>query len=412
MSAQSCVHATLITWKWVAMNKDGANLETTITRPPSEPVVRSVSRFEAILVRMLRTFMNPPAGESSLTQPKMAAGKLTIPRGLSADCLHLVRETLSKGCVQYLSREGGWRRGRFLRDGKRVEGRLWERSTTRDLALSFSGQTIKFLMWLTAGRPDAAKIWNPSASDLTVGDQFLMFLAYEAFRGHEAQQTFRAKSQFVCHGLVRLFFPEDFIGAAAAEIDCKTWTQGVGSNILEALQPRLQRRLLEVERAKAGIGDWGRLRGLGQSQDQALAAFMSACESAKRPDLARPLLAALGELLSRDLTPAFWNGGLVADRAPTRLADRVETQRQALVLLRYAEQLAGWSNRYAGTSYFDEDYQIAQSWLSDWELYRGEELTAVSWQLLYQIEPLRMTIAASPMSEVAAEPTNASSQRE
>jgi len=392
------------------MSQEIAKRDIASTGPTAEAKARSVSRFEAILIRMLRSFMHSQTGEQSLPQPALVAGKMTVPKGLSADCLHLVRETLAKGCVQYLAKAGGWRRERFLRGGQRIEGRLWERTPLPELALSFSGHALSFLIWLTAGRPDKANLWDPPANELTVADQFLLFLAYEKLRDQEAQQTFRAKSQFNRHGLMRMLFPEDFIGSTAGDIDCTTWTQGVGACVMEALQPQLQRRLLEVERAKNAVSDWAKLRGIGQSQDQALSAFLSACESAKRPDLARPILKALAELLSHNLTPAFWTGGLGDNDAPTRLADRLDTKRQALAFLRHADRLAGWTRRYAGTSFFDEDYQIAQSWLVDWEQYRGEEITAIARQLLRQSEPLRMTSEPSTIKETAPSPAEAGNQ--
>jgi FtsH ternary system-associated peptide len=375
-----------------------------------DPKVRSVSRFEAMLIRMLRSFMRSQTGEQSLAQQTLAAGKMTVPKGLSADCLHLVRETLAKGVVQYLARAGGWRRERFLRGGQRIEGRLWERMPPPDLAFSFTGHALKFLIWLTAGRPDKANLWDPPQDQLTVADQFLLFLAYEKLREHEAKQTFRAMSQFIRHGLVRLFFPEDFAGSTGGDIDCTTWTSGTGAWIMEAMQPQLQRRLMEVERAKNAVGDWAKLRGIGQSQDQVLSAFLTSCESAKRPDLARPVIKALAELLSNNLTLAFWTGGLSDNDAPTRLADRLDTKRQALAVLRHVDRLAGWARKYAGTSFFDEDYQIAQSWLVDWEQYRGEEIAVIAQQLLRQSEPLRMTSAPSANKENAASPTHAGNQ--
>jgi hypothetical protein len=391
------------------MKPQGAKPVTTATDQPASARPRSVSRFEAILIRTLRSFMRPQSGEQSLPQQTFVAGKLTVPKGLSADCLHLVREALAKGCVQYLAKAGGWRRDRFLRGGQRVEGRLWERTPSSDLSFAFSGQALKFLIWLTAGRPEKANNWDPRAEELTAADQFLLFLAYEKLRDQEARQTFRGKPQFIHHGLVRLFFPEDFLGASAPEIDCTTWTQGLGASIMEALQPQFHRRLLECERAKNSIADWTSLRGIGTSQGQSLSTFLTACESAKRPDLARPIVKALSELLSRSLTPAFWTGGLNDDDAPARLADRIDTKRQALAVLRQVDRFTDWTRRYSGTSFFDEDYQIAQSWLVDWEQYRGEEIAAIAQQLLRQSEPLRMTSEPSAIIDNTTNPAEAAS---
>jgi hypothetical protein len=191
--------------------------------------------------------------------------------------------------------------------------------------------------------------------------------------------------------LIRLFFPEDFAAASAnPTLDMATWTKEAGASIVEALQPRLHRRWLELERGKNQIGDWNRMRGIGVSQERALVAFFTACDSAKRLDLARFVLKAMSELLSRDQTPEFWIGGLQQASAPARLADRLETQRFGLAALRQLEGLADWTRRSRSTGYLDEDYTVAQLWLTDWEHYRGDEMTVIAQQLLRQLEPLRL----------------------
>jgi hypothetical protein len=343
-----------------------------------------VSRFEAHLLRLLRSFLAPP--DELPAVPAAPAGRLAMPPGLSADCLHLVRDSLRKGIVLHLARAGGWRRERHLRGGQAVEGRLWERTPPPELALAFSRQTIAFLMWLTAGRPESPH-WDPPLEQLTLGDQLLLFLAYRSSREQELGLALRARPQFARHGLVRLFFPEDFPGDQS-RLDYKLWVEGTGGTIVEALQPALRERWLEQERAKAASISWSLLRGSGQSQEHVLSAFFEACENAKRPDLARFLLQAMADLLSPDLTPAFWTGGLSAENAPTRLAERLDTQRQALAVLAKLDRLAAWTRGYAGTQFFDEGYATAQLWLADWEHYRGEELTSIAQNLLRQLEPL------------------------
>jgi hypothetical protein len=365
---------------------------------------RAVSRFEAQLLRLLRSFVRP-VGEAALTLP---GGRLTMPAGLSPECLHLVRDTLCKAIVVCLARAGGWRRERHLRAGQPADGRLWERSPSAELGLTFSKHSISFLMTLTSGRHESSESWSAPVEELTIGDQFLLFLAYQKMRERESGNALKAWRVIQQHGLVRLFFPEDFADCGAP-LDFAPWMQTGGATIVEALQPPLCDRWLEQERAKAGIAEWQRMRLVGQSQEQSLSTFLSACEAAKRPDLARFLLKAMAELLSRDLTPAFWTGGLSDDEAPTRLAERVETKRQALAVLRQVERLAGWTRGYAGTQFFDESYATAQLWLLDWEQHHGDEIAAIAHGLLLQVEPLSMTV---PSTESKAQATAPEESRE
>ena len=71
---------------------------------------------------------------SSSTSPVCTPPRTDRPKCLSADAVHLVLDSLSKGCVLYLVRAGGWKRDRFLRDGEPKFGRLWERSPVEKLA--------------------------------------------------------------------------------------------------------------------------------------------------------------------------------------------------------------------------------------------------------------------------------------
>lgn len=363
---------------------------------------RSVSRFEASLLRTLRAFVPRAPGEPL---PPLPTGKLAPPRELSADCVELVKDTLSKGCVLYLARAGGWRRERHLRHGRPLFGRLWERTPAEELGLSFSHLALDFLVWLAAGRPEQPT-WAPSADQLTHGDQLLLFLAYDALRETDAGHALRTRSLFMQHGLVRLVFPEDFSVHANPPIEFDFWMEGAGAGICEALQPRFAQRLLALERHKNEIGDWMKMRQIGISQDRALTAFLDAAEQTKRPDLARFLLRALSDLLANDLTTAFWIGGLQGS-GPGRLAERLEIHRHALAVLRSVERLGRWTVRARATGYLDEDYPIAQLWLADWEQYRGDEIVAISQRLLRQLEPLQLGAAtqegAAPSGPAAEE---------
>src|SRR5262245_3243173 len=90
----------------------------------------TVSRFEAALVRRLRAILRAPGDAAMPTTGP--AGKLMMPPGLSKACLHLVRDALSKGCVLYLAKVGGWRREKHLRGGQPLSGRIWERTPLQE----------------------------------------------------------------------------------------------------------------------------------------------------------------------------------------------------------------------------------------------------------------------------------------
>jgi hypothetical protein len=361
--------------------------------PPAPPY--AVSRFEANLVRILRFFLRQVPAEQALPLVDLRA---TRPNCLSAACVHLVRDSLAKGCVLRLARGGGWRPVRHLRQGEAVAGRLWQRHPVGELALGFTAHALEFLIWVTADRPaDPRSAWAPPDAELTPADRFLLYLAYDALRGEpQMASAMQGRPVFARNGLIRLAFPEDFTGARMeVPIDFAPWTAGLGATILEALQPELAERWLTTEAGKGQIGDWLRLRGLGQSQERTLAAFCDALEAANRRDLARFLLVVSSELLGAmdapgvQRSPGYWIGGLQGP-LPPRLADRIETQRSALAVLRHLDRLRQWDRWGRTIDYYHDDRAAAVLWMSDWERYRGDERTEQAQEILRQVEPLRV----------------------
>ncbi len=355
----------------------------------SEPEVAPpprVSRFEANLLNILRFFLR------RLTVER--AGRLIVqecppPRCLTRAAVTLAQDMLAKGCTSLLAHAGGWRRERHLRGNQVVTGRLWERTDPEDLGLTFSKETLDFLIWVTAEDLDAKKArwWSPADRALTLGDRVLLYYAYGALRETSVGPAAANKVVFATHALCRLAYPEDF-GKLTANFESSfvPWTGGVGACILEALQGELAERWLMVERRKVQIVTWQTMQALGRSQGQALDAFFTALEASGRRDLARFLLVTLSRLLTEDATAQRWLDG-VQDRGPT-MAERVQTGRAALVLLRQLQRLRRWAQAARTVAFFEESYTASQLWKTDWEHGQGDVLHARAEAILREVEPL------------------------
>jgi FtsH ternary system-associated peptide len=354
-----------------------------------QPAAQVVSRFEATLLRILHLFLRRDPTWQALP---LVFEEMTPPRCLSRAAVELVKDALGRGCVQLLAR-GGWWREPYLRAGLASTGRLWERPSMQELALSFSQHTLRFLLWITAQNPADKKknAWPvPPPERLTGGDLLLFYLAQRMLRDSSEGILPRVRPLFASHGLCRLAYPEDFAPGGPAVAPLLTrWTTGGEVWILEALQQELATRWLEVERNKGTITDWGRLGEVGLSQEQVLDAFLDALERANRPDLARFLLVVLAELLPewrKDATA--WLGSLRGSR-PRTLAGRVGTQRAALVLLRQLDRLRRWDQQARNVAFFDENYAASQLWKADWERFQGEQLWDRARTILREVEPLQ-----------------------
>jgi hypothetical protein len=360
--------------------------------------MKVVSRFESRLLRILHCFLRRLPLDQVRSEVETAWDGARPPC-LSRPAVELVKQALARGCTAILAgagvgrREGavrgdGWRRERFLRGERPALGRLWERTPPDQLGLRFSRHALGFLMWITAVKPvEPRTAWQVPEAELTVGDLFLLFLAFETLRPVPAGAALRSRAPFLRHGLCRLAFPEDFAGNEQNPApDLAPWTTGPGACILEALQRGLARRWVEAERSKETVTDWQQMRGLGRSQEQALTGFLDAVTAAGRPDLARFLLQAAAETIGAGQTAETLVGGL--RNAGQRLADRMETNQAALALVRQLDRLRGWERAARRVGYFDEGYARSQFWLAEWERWQGDLLHGRAQALIQRLDPL------------------------
>jgi hypothetical protein len=384
---------------------------TRTAAPPSRPAEpngpRQVSKFEYNLLRILRFFLGHYAQDQGLQLVRTSAAR---PDCLSPAAVHLVRDTLAKGAVLYLVREGGWRDDRYLRDGEPVGGRVWHRVPLDERVLEFSRHVVEFLLWATAEKVHETRAaWDAPPDELTPADELFFWLAFDACRPDpDLVAVLRRKTAFHRNPLAWITFPGDLAETEQPEPpDFRPLFTGLRAVILECLQPHLTRRWVVSERAKGQVGDWRRMRLQGRAEYAALHAFLAAAAAANRTDLARFVLKTNAALFQADLTPVFWTGGLQGS-GPPRLADRLDTQRSALAVPRQMAALAGWQQRARTVGYFDEGYAASQLWKQDWEAANGDAVAARAHAAVEQLEPFRAAAAGGqpgPAGESpAAEP--------
>lgn len=360
--------------------------------------MKVVSRFEGRLLRLLHFFFGRlPRDEGlRLLAPPRAKGPPPTEAGraeirLSRTAVELIQDTLARGCVELLAREG-WRCERFLRQKQVVVGRWWQRRPLHEQGLVFSGHSLRLLIGLTAAsfRPDATEAGTAPGvrlheeGEFTVGDQFLFYLAYRAVRPGGVAEWLRQHPLWLECALARLSYPEDF--AADARLPgWEPWTVGAGAGILEAWQRPLARRWLELERTKAALASPREMERVGTAQSTVLESFLTALDAAGRHDLARFLLRLAGQLLDDDTDPNRWLGRL--DFGGERLRDRRPVYRAALALPRQMETLAGWTARTRQIGYLDDGYAASQLWKADWEECQGDTLVARARAILWEVLP-------------------------
>lgn len=354
---------------------------------PDHHEPKQVSRFEANLLRILHLFLRRDPTQQAFP---LIFNKTEAPPCLSRTAVELIKDTLAKGCISILARTSGWWTERHLRQGKICEGRLWQRHPPHELTLSFSENTLQFLLWITSEDPVSKKAGSLKAvaAELTLADVLFLYFAYDALRKADAGGPLRRRRIFTTNALCRLAFPEDFADPPVNHVpDFSVWTEGLGAAILEALQDELRQRWVELEKSKGRISDWERMQAVGQSQRSVLAAFLDAMQMAERRDLARFLFPVVAALLPDNPKVGWWTGGLRG--TGTRLADRTATMQAALELVRQMSTLHEWQSEARLVGFFDENYAACQLYKNDWEHWQGDVLYARAGQLLEQIQPLR-----------------------
>ena len=372
------------------------------SRPPEPDGPRQVSKFEFNLLRILRFLLGHFPADQGL---QLVRGSLPRPDCLSADAIHLAKDTLAKGCVLFLVREGGWRNDRHLRNNQPTAGRGWERIPLDERTLEFSRHVLSFLMWATAEKvqDQNGTSWNAPRKELTPADELFFWRAFEACRADpDLIAVLRRQDAFRLNPLCWVSFPGDMTDAdEPTPPDFEPMFTGLRAVFLECLQAHLTTTWTRSERAKGQIGDWRRMRHQGRAEFAALRAFLEAADRAGRTDLARFVLKANATLFQTELAPPYWTGGLQGS-GPPRLADRLDTQRAALAVPRQMELLEAWQQRALYVGYFDDGYQASQMWKQDWEAAHGDRVAARARATVEMIEPLRVSATRPPVGDTPA----------
>lgn len=377
--------------------------------------MKTVSRFEANLLRILHGFFGRVSSDRVLS---LVETELPCPKCLSRNAVELVKDTLQKGVPYYLAQQGGWKRERFLRNERIAEGRLWNRTPPEELGLSFSQHSLRFLIWLTANHPNRPQEkYQPREEQLTSGDWFLFYLAYESLRGTDPARGLMEQPPFAKHALLGLMAVSDLVDfeiKPPKQWNFTPWLSGQGASILESLQSRLAERWYQFESQKIGITQPETMRRLGRRQTQILTQFFDAAEKAERRDLCRFFLIAMDRYLRAANFREVNRGAELyrLDLKDMRLADRLEMYQSAAAGLRQMERLHHWNRTARSIGFYDEGYTAAQLWKSDWEHLEGDRVYAEAQARLTAFEPLGgKPKAPAPTQDDNQNPTDSSTSQ-
>ncbi|MDB4954143.1 MAG: hypothetical protein JWO36_1712 [Myxococcales bacterium] len=283
-----------------------------------------------------------------------------LPPKIGPTCEALVREALGR-VWPVLWRRSGARVETSIVDGRPVRGRGWERHAP--LPLEFSGATLDVLRWLIA-TPLAVPVSTVPALEkatLTIGDQVVIYLALDAATGTSAQQMLARQPMVRAAPLAWLGFAH-VLHDQPEQVDFASLAHGAGPVVVEALTRELAHRWYTLELAKRSMSEPAEIVELGATQDATLGAFMSACDKARRRDLAAFVIDAAAPLVTRNLCPAPIE---LDTTAP--LSARAGARVAAGALLRAAARWNEWNEQHRAVRFIDDDYPAAQLLLGRFE---------------------------------------------
>ncbi len=277
--------------------------------------------------------------------------------GIGEEAMRVFEDTLAKGCVRVLAREGGWRNIARRTGSGVTTGRLWQ---TRAAKLTFSKFTFELCRWLVSQPLGGGEKFELLRTEpKTNGDELVAYLACALVEEQAVERVVAAQpgvraSALAWLGFTRMLGTTDGAVCAASKLEALP----KDDVLIEGLELDLARRAGRFERDVQVVREPQRLLALGRTRETILDAFVGACLSADRLDLATFLVESAA---AASLPKKF---GL--DRAAS-LRDRLEAQRAAGAQLRVLGRLAREHEKARMTSFIDEGYATAQLLLARWE---------------------------------------------
>lgn len=339
--------------------------------PLSEVPAARVSSFEGRLLSILDGLLGRT---SSADLARRLAEPAAGPRTLRRSTVRLIERRLQRGLVWPLAR-GGWPRTACFTQGRSIRGRLWERHPVESMALRFSSFTVELLFWLGSGAATQPRSAAILPETIRSGDRVLAVHAWGVLRETPLAAACKNVVPWSNDGLLRLLWPKDFAGPAAA-CDFTPWFAPASQWLLEAWQRGLESQASERLLARLRSNDAGVLHADGEVERRTFDAFLRHADAAGRRDLALWILAAAGRALHRVPNPDPSHASLesAATSSASGPDQPAEGVRPAWCLLDALDVLRAWNADAGRTGFLDEDYAASQHWKAAWERSNGDDV--------------------------------------
>lgn len=310
-----------------------------------------VTRSEANVLTLARVAVGLVPAQDAL---RLLVTSLAPPDKLGPSARAALQDTLSRGLVLALGRQGGW----LGLDARR----LWERTPAPPL--HFTGNTVRLLRWLVNAPLAEAEV-PPLVLEgaLTPAEEAVVTILLEALHGTGCEAALARQPALRTSALVTLAHAGPMARALALD-DVPAFDVARLALWVDGLRSLLARAWVSAEADKAHVIDPGALARFGQAQGRVLAAFFTALDGAGRRDLATFLVDAAARWLALGRPVASYSAQLPGD-APLRA--RTDARRASAAFLRAIATLRAWDEQHRGVRFMDDGYEDAQRLLKDWQ---------------------------------------------
>lgn len=311
----------------------------------------AVTRAEATVLTLARVAVGLVPAHDAL---RLLVTSLAPPAKLGPTAREALADTLSRGLVLALARQGGW----LGLDASR----LWERGALPPL--HFTGNMVRLLSWLVStplGEREVPPLVLEGA--LTPAEQAVVTVLLDRLRGSGCELAVARQVVLREAPLVALAHPVALAGGLPFDAPVRFDLSALAP-FVEGLRVLLARSWVAAERAKRELIAAEDLVRVSRAQASVLEAWLRDVDAAGRRDLATFLVDAAVEVL-----PELRHGDALAQglRQDAPLRERTEARRAAGAFLRSLATLREWDQAHRAVRFIDDGYDVAQKLVKDWE---------------------------------------------
>jgi hypothetical protein len=313
-------------------------------------MVAVISEPEANVVMLARAAVGAAPVDAL---KRLLSSSVAPPQKLGPTAVRLLSETLAKGVVYSLARNGGWMSS--------AKGRLWERAAAPKL--HFSSALIQFFQWLLR-----APLGEPECPPLVVDapfngfEQLVVVQLFEALKGSGFEVALAQQAAVRALPLMNLAHAAELGGVMALEAVPPLDVERDGL-VVEGLRQVLTRSWVNAERNKRAIEQPLVLARIGAAQHVVLGSFLDGLAQANRRELAGFVVDAAVVILAGEPTAEGMLRSMAVDRP---LRERSEARRQSAAFLRSLARIKAWDDEHRLVRFFDDEYDPSQALVRDW----------------------------------------------